>query len=117
MVTWPVSAEQFYNENLVTQILFVGARVPVQKRAAVVGDSVKKEATEKAVTRIMEGKEAEEMRSWARKLGEMATRAVEEAAKRIAFFNRNMESSKAFTALMSMEVKIPQSMPHGHLHK
>jgi hypothetical protein len=37
--------------------------------------------------------------------------------KRVAFFDSNMELTKAFTALMSMEVRIPQSMPHGYLHK
>ncbi|TQD81811.1 hypothetical protein C1H46_032622 [Malus baccata] len=47
MVTWPVSAEQFYNEKLVTQVLKIGAGVGAQKWIRVVGDSVKKEAVEK----------------------------------------------------------------------
>ncbi|PRQ22598.1 putative hexosyltransferase [Rosa chinensis] len=40
--------------------------------------SVKREAMEKAVTRIMEGDDAEKMRNRAKALGEMASRAVEE---------------------------------------
>ncbi|KAL5562479.1 hypothetical protein UlMin_032226 [Ulmus minor] len=78
MVTWPVSAEQFYNEKLVTQVLGIGVPVGAQKWAKLVGDSVKKEAIEKAVVRIMEGEEAEEMRSKARELGKTARRAVQE---------------------------------------
>jgi len=60
MVTWPVSAEQFYNEKLVTGTLNIGVRVGVQVGAALVGDRVKKDAIEKA---IMEDKDAEELRT------------------------------------------------------
>ncbi|CAB4290547.1 unnamed protein product [Prunus armeniaca] len=70
MITWPVSAEQFYNEKLVTEILRIG---DVKKEA-----SVKRDAIEKAVAQVMVGDEAEGMRSRARALGEMARRAVEE---------------------------------------
>ena len=42
------------------------------------GDHVKSEAVEKAITQIMMGEEAEEMRSRAKKLGETARKAVEE---------------------------------------
>ncbi|KAF3435440.1 hypothetical protein FNV43_RR22529 [Rhamnella rubrinervis] len=77
MVTWPVSSEQFYNERLVTQVLGIGVGVGAQKWALWVGDFVRREAIEKAVRRIV-GEEAQEMRSKARALGEMATMAVEE---------------------------------------
>ncbi|GMN37676.1 hypothetical protein TIFTF001_007018 [Ficus carica] len=78
MVTWPMFAEQFFNEKLVTQILRIGVSVGVRKWVRFVGDSVKREAVEKAVRRVMEGEEAEEMRGRAKKLREMAKRAVEE---------------------------------------
>ncbi|KAL5562456.1 hypothetical protein UlMin_032203 [Ulmus minor] len=79
MVTWPVSAEQFYNEKLVTQVLGIGVEVGAQKWTKFVGDdSVKKEDIEKAVMRVMVGEEAEKMRRKAKELGEMARRAVEE---------------------------------------
>nr|AXK92492.1 flavonoids UDP-glycosyltransferase [Siraitia grosvenorii] len=78
MVTWPVSAEQFYNEKLVTQVLKSGVPVGVQKWVRTVGDFIKREAVEKAIRRIMEGEEGEEMRKRATELAEMARRAVAE---------------------------------------
>lgn len=78
MVTWPVFAEQFYNEKLVTQILRIGVEVGAQKWERLVGDFVKREALEKAVCRIMAGEEVEGMRARARALSEMASRAIEE---------------------------------------
>ncbi|WVZ09708.1 hypothetical protein V8G54_014238 [Vigna mungo] len=77
MVTWPVSAEQFYNEKLVTEILEIGVPVGVKKWARIVGDSVGSEALEKALKRIMVGEEAETIRNRAHKLSEMARTAVE----------------------------------------
>ncbi|PQQ08351.1 UDP-glucose flavonoid 3-O-glucosyltransferase 7-like isoform X1 [Prunus yedoensis var. nudiflora] len=82
MITWPVSAEQFYNEKLATEILRIGVTVGSKKWASLVEvkkeASVKRDAIEKAVAQVMVGDEAEEMRSRARALGEMARRAVEE---------------------------------------
>ncbi|PON38324.1 UDP-glucuronosyl/UDP-glucosyltransferase [Parasponia andersonii] len=79
MITWPLFAEQFYNEKLVTQILKIGVEVIAQKWVRVVGDFVKRDAIEKAVSRVMAGEEAEEMRSRARKLAEKTRKAFEEA--------------------------------------
>ncbi|CAB4320868.1 unnamed protein product [Prunus armeniaca] len=82
MITWPVSAEQFYNEKLVTEILRIGVAIGSEKWASLVDvkkeASVKRDAIEKAVAQVMVGDEAEGMRSRARALGEMARRAVEE---------------------------------------
>ncbi|KAI4295674.1 hypothetical protein L6164_035693 [Bauhinia variegata] len=78
MVTWPVAAEQFYNEKLLTRAHKIGVPVGVKKWAERDGDYVKWETVEKAVNRIMRGKEAEEMRKRAKELGQMARRAVEE---------------------------------------
>jgi len=77
MVTWPVAAEQFYNEKLVTEVLEIGVPVGVKKWARFVGDSVGSEALEKALNRIMAGEEAEAMRNRAQKLAQMARTAVE----------------------------------------
>ncbi|PRQ23006.1 putative flavonol 3-O-glucosyltransferase [Rosa chinensis] len=81
MITWPVSADQFFNEKLVTQILGIGIAIGAQKweddsvqREA----NVKREAIEKAVTEFMVGNEQEEMRSKVLALGQMARRAVAE---------------------------------------
>uniref|UniRef100_A0A7N0TVT3 Glycosyltransferase n=1 Tax=Kalanchoe fedtschenkoi TaxID=63787 RepID=A0A7N0TVT3_KALFE len=77
MVTWPVFAEQFYNEKLVTDLLKIGVSVGTQKWAQLVGDHVQKETIQKAVLQIMEGEEAAERRSRARQLGMLARQAVE----------------------------------------
>ncbi|KAF7811006.1 scopoletin glucosyltransferase-like [Senna tora] len=78
MVTWPLSAEQFYNEKFVTEVLGIGVAVGVKKWVRMVGDSVGKEAIEKGVRRIMEGEEAEEMRNKVKEFAKMARQAVEE---------------------------------------
>lgn len=76
MVTWPVAAEQFYNEKLVTEVLKTGVGVGVQKWAPGVGDFIGSEAVEKAIRRIMEEEEGEEMRNRATELAKKAKRAV-----------------------------------------
>lgn len=80
MVTWPIFAEQFYNEKLVTHVLKTGVSVGVKKwsRAPSLKYLIKQEAIEKALTEIMVGKEAEERRTRAKKLKEMARKSVEE---------------------------------------
>ncbi|KAK3421635.1 hypothetical protein EUGRSUZ_G02266 [Eucalyptus grandis] len=80
MVTWPIFAEQFYNEKLVTEVLRIGVGVGVGARrwARLVGDFMRKEAVERAVKEIMVGERAGEMRGRARSFGVMAKRAVGE---------------------------------------
>uniref|UniRef100_A0A803NM81 Glycosyltransferase n=1 Tax=Cannabis sativa TaxID=3483 RepID=A0A803NM81_CANSA len=78
MVAWPVSAEQFYNEKLVTQILGIGIGVGVNKWSRCGGDFVKREKLENALRKVMKGEEAEEMRSKAKGFAQMAKRAIEE---------------------------------------
>ncbi|PQQ08347.1 UDP-glucose flavonoid 3-O-glucosyltransferase 7 [Prunus yedoensis var. nudiflora] len=80
MATWPAFADQFYNETLVTEILGIGVRVVegAKKWARFGGDRAKKGDIEKAVTKVMVGEEAEEMRSRAKVLGEMARKSVDE---------------------------------------
>ncbi|KAK4258765.1 hypothetical protein QN277_005176 [Acacia crassicarpa] len=77
MVTWPVYAEQFYNEKLVTEVLKIGVPVGVKKWMRMTGDGIKREAIEKAVNRVVEGEEAEEMRNKAKVLALQARNAVE----------------------------------------
>ncbi|KAH7575285.1 hypothetical protein ACOSP7_005215 [Xanthoceras sorbifolium] len=94
MVAWPISAEQFYNEKLVTQVLKIGVSVGVQQWARLVelvGDFVKRDAIEKAVKEVMVGDRAEEMRSRAKELGEMARRAVEKEGSSYSDFNALLE--------------------------
>ncbi|GAV91325.1 hypothetical protein CFOL_v3_34721 [Cephalotus follicularis] len=91
MVTWPVFAEQFYNEKLVTQVLRIGIGVGVQQWAIVEGDFVKKESIEKAVKEMMIGDRAEEMRGIAKALKEMARRAIENGGSSYSDFNTIIE--------------------------
>lgn len=79
MVTWPFFAEQFYNEKLVTHILKTGVSVGVKKwsKEPSLENVVKRDAIEKALREIMVGEDAEERRSRAKKLKEMAWKAVE----------------------------------------
>ncbi|XP_050366977.1 scopoletin glucosyltransferase-like [Argentina anserina] len=94
MVTWPVSAEQFYNEKLVTKVLKIGVSVGTQKWIMIFGDSVKKETIVKVVSEIMVGEEAELRRSKARELGKQARRAVEVGGSSYQDFNNLIQGLK-----------------------
>ncbi|KAL4615386.1 hypothetical protein ACB092_07G121000 [Castanea dentata] len=76
MVTWPMAAEQFYNEKLATDVLKIGVGV----------DDIKMEAIEEAVRLSMAGDEAEEI-SRAKALGKMAKRVVEEGGSSYSDLN------------------------------
>ncbi|XP_020677391.1 scopoletin glucosyltransferase-like [Dendrobium catenatum] len=81
MVTWPLYADQFYNEKLLVDILKVGVMVGSKvntfnkETRPIVGAA----SVEIAVRRLMEnGMEANERRRRAKQLGEMAQKAVNE---------------------------------------
>ncbi|KAJ1418917.1 UDP-glycosyltransferase family, conserved site [Sesbania bispinosa] len=83
MVTWPLFADQFLNEKLVTQVLRIGVSLGVEvplifgeeeKR----GVLVKKEDIKKAICMVMDdGEESRERRERVSELSEMAKMAVE----------------------------------------
>ncbi|XP_020581458.1 scopoletin glucosyltransferase-like [Phalaenopsis equestris] len=80
MATWPLCAEQFYNEKLLVEVLKVGVEVgsKVWTCDAEARMVVKADAIEAAVRGLMGGgEEAEERRRRAKELGEMAKTAVE----------------------------------------
>ncbi|XVF01290.1 hypothetical protein REPUB_Repub04eG0075100 [Reevesia pubescens] len=91
MVTWPVFADQFYNEKLVTQVLKIGVAVGVQQWAITVGDFVKREAIEKAVMEVMNGDKAKEMRNRAKALAEVAKKAVKKGGSSYSDLNALIE--------------------------
>lgn len=84
MITWPLFAEQFFNEKLVVEVWKIGVRVGVEIPVRwgdeeKVGVLVKREGVKKAIEILMdEGEEGENRRKRARELGVMATRAVEQ---------------------------------------
>lgn len=78
LVTWPVFAEQFYNEILVTQVLKIGISSGAKEwNRKVEGVMVKWEDIKEVIRRIMEGDEALEIRSRANKVKELARKAIE----------------------------------------
>ncbi|XP_050364834.1 UDP-glucose flavonoid 3-O-glucosyltransferase 7-like [Argentina anserina] len=99
MITWPLFADQFYNEKLVTQILGIGVSVGSRKTSdgAVKSKAgVKWEAIKKAVTEIMDGDEAEKIRCKAVALGEIARSAVEEGGSSYSDLTALIEEVRSF---------------------
>ncbi|KAF5745607.1 abscisate beta-glucosyltransferase-like [Tripterygium wilfordii] len=98
MITWPIAAEQFENEKLITEVLKIGVNVGSIEWAswntqpsAVVG----KEKVEAAVRRLMGGgDEVAEMRRRVRELGEKAKRAIEEGGSSYRDVDSLMEELK-----------------------
>ncbi|XP_004492515.1 soyasapogenol B glucuronide galactosyltransferase [Cicer arietinum] len=83
MITWPMFAEQFYNEKLLVDVLKIGVPVgsKVNKFWASVGEDavVKREEIAKAVVLLMGSEEESiEMRRRARKIGDAAKKSIEE---------------------------------------
>ncbi|XAR72921.1 Scopoletin glucosyltransferase [Bertholletia excelsa] len=95
MATWPVSAEQFYNEKLVTEVLQIGIGVGAKEWVQFGEHFVGRDGIVKAVRGIMEGKEAEEMRKRARALGETGRRAVEEGGSSHADLTHLLEELRS----------------------
>ncbi|VVB10422.1 unnamed protein product [Arabis nemorensis] len=91
LVTWPIGAEQFYNEKLVTQVLRTGVSVGATKHMRFKGDFISREKVEKAVREVFVGEEAEERRRRAKKLAEMAKAAVEEGGSSFNDLNSFIE--------------------------
>ncbi|KAI5425760.1 hypothetical protein KIW84_031543, partial [Lathyrus oleraceus] len=84
MVTWPLFADQFLNEKLVTQVLRIGVSLGVEVlmnwgEEEKIGVVVKKEVIKEAICNVMDegDQESKERRERASKLCEMAKRAVE----------------------------------------
>ncbi|XP_030521945.1 UDP-glycosyltransferase 73C3-like [Rhodamnia argentea] len=84
MITWPMFAEQFYNEKQIVQVLRIGVSLGVRRPAEwgeeeKGGVMVSREAVQHAIGRLMdEGEEGAERRLRVKELGEAARRAVEE---------------------------------------
>ncbi|CAI9786300.1 unnamed protein product [Fraxinus pennsylvanica] len=78
MVTWPVFAEQFYNEKLVTEVLRIGVSVGSKQWKRAASEGVEREAIALGIRQIMEGEEGAEMRRRAQEYKEKARIAVGE---------------------------------------
>ncbi|POO01820.1 UDP-glucuronosyl/UDP-glucosyltransferase [Trema orientale] len=84
MVTWPLFAEQFYNEKFIVQVKEIGVRVGAEVVVHLgeeegFGGLVKRDQIREAIDKVMdEGKEGDERRERARKLAKAAKEAVDE---------------------------------------
>ncbi|CAA0830942.1 UDP-glycosyltransferase 73B3 [Striga hermonthica] len=79
MVTWPLFAEQFFNEKLVTEVLRVGVSVGNMTWQRVGSEGVKRGALARAVGIVMEGDQLGlEMRNRVKCYKDLAIKAVEE---------------------------------------
>lgn len=96
MVTWPLFAEQFFNEKLLTDVLKIGVGVGAQQWSRRTTEIIKAEALTKAVDRIMVGEEALNIRGRAKALKEKAWKAVEEGGSSYADFNTLMEELSTY---------------------
>ncbi|XP_020251591.1 scopoletin glucosyltransferase-like [Asparagus officinalis] len=80
-ITWPIFAEQFYNQRLIVDVLKIGVEIGMKAYAPNTEEREVIEAArvERAINELMGSgdQEAEERRMRARKLGEMAKKAVE----------------------------------------
>ncbi|AES79662.1 UDP-glucosyltransferase family protein [Medicago truncatula] len=83
MITWPIFAEQFYNEKLLVDVLKIGVAVgsKVNQFWLSIGEEVvvRREEIVKAVEILMgSGQEGKVMRMRAKKLGDAAKKTIEE---------------------------------------
>ncbi|XP_028075964.1 abscisate beta-glucosyltransferase-like [Camellia sinensis] len=81
MITWPLIADQFFNESLVVDVLKIGIRVGNEKWSSYIWEpkmSVTREKVEAAVKWLMGGgsDEVEEMRRRVKELSEKAKKAA-----------------------------------------
>ena len=103
MVTWPRHAEQFYNEKLVTDVLRIGVPVGVEGWAGALGengDVIGKGEIVKAISTIMVGKEAEDIRKRAQELKKMARGAIQEGGSSYSDLATLIEELKAYKIQM-----------------
>ncbi|XP_075501739.1 scopoletin glucosyltransferase-like [Primulina tabacum] len=96
LVTWPVFAEQFFNEKLVTEVLRIGVSVGNMQWRRSGSEGVPSKAVAKAVQSVINGEEAPEMRSRAKKLKEMASKAVEEGGSSMAELSSLMQELSVY---------------------
>ena len=98
MVTWPLTAEQFSNEKLITNVLRIGVQIGSREWVSFNEwkELVKRERVEVAVKELMEkSEEAEGMRSRVKEIARNARRAVEEGGTSYADVDALIQELKA----------------------
>lgn len=100
LITWPLFAEQFYNEKLITRVLKIGVEVGSgvwNGRLDIQSPVVGKDKIVKAVSGLMDGSEdAEEIRRRAKDVSVMMKKSVEEGGSCSSDLNSLIEEVKAY---------------------
>ncbi|RWR87359.1 UDP-glucosyltransferase 73A22 [Cinnamomum micranthum f. kanehirae] len=99
MATWPLFAEQFCNEKLITSVLRIGVEVGAKVWAKDAKDRqvIGREEIKRAMAQLMGGgDEADERRRKASELGEMAKRAVEKGGSSSLDLDRLIDDIKMY---------------------
>ncbi|XP_047975449.1 scopoletin glucosyltransferase-like [Salvia hispanica] len=104
MVTWPLFAEQFFNEKLVTEVLGTGVSVGNKRWMLRDSEGVEREAVARAVEEVMVGGGAEEMRRRAQRYKEMAKKAVEEDGSSYNNLNDLIEELSNYVAPTKQDI-------------
>ncbi|XP_019165287.1 PREDICTED: scopoletin glucosyltransferase-like [Ipomoea nil] len=98
MVTWPVFAEQFLNEKLMTDVLRTGTGVGSKEWKRSESDGVKREAIAEAMKKVMIGEESEEIRSRAKAMKDKAKKAIEEGGSSYLGLSSLLDELRAYHA-------------------
>nr|QSB46670.1 glycosyltransferase [Rubia yunnanensis] len=96
MITWPMFAEQFLNEKLLTDVLKIGVAVGATQWSRVNVEVLKGEKLAEAVARVMVGGEAVAIRTRAKELKDMAKAAVEKGGSSYDDLNSLIQELSAY---------------------
>ncbi|MCL7030857.1 hypothetical protein MKW94_027285 [Papaver nudicaule] len=101
MITWPMFAEQFYNEKFVTQVIKTGIQLGAKEYNLWVEAKdvslLKKEKIATVVSQLMgDGEEAKEMRQRAKEMSELAKRSVVEGGSSYTGLTTFIEEMKLY---------------------
>ncbi|KAK7339985.1 hypothetical protein VNO77_20676 [Canavalia gladiata] len=107
MITWPMFAEQFYNEKLLADVLKIGVPVGATENKfwATVGEDpvVGREEIAKAVVQLMGREESKEMRRRARKFGDDSKKTIEEGGSSYNNLMQLLDELKSLKISRSLE--------------
>ncbi|CAJ1809288.1 unnamed protein product [Sphenostylis stenocarpa] len=107
MITWPMFAEQFYNEKLLVDVLKIGVPVGAKEnkfwtspgKDALVG----REEIAKAIVQLIGKEENSEMRNRARKLGNASKKTIEEGGSSYNNLMQLLDELKSLKASKAIE--------------
>ncbi|KAI3845397.1 hypothetical protein MKW98_029048 [Papaver atlanticum] len=101
MVTWPMFADQFYNEIFITLVVKMGTSLGPKEHNWLDSENVslvKNDKIEMVVSWLMgDGEEAKDMRKRAKEISEMAKKSVEEGGSSYADLTSLIEEMRTYT--------------------